>query len=426
MQTEQTTQFSLPFSSDDQLAGIAREVGTPLYVYDEASLRKYAAEALSAPNAFGLNVRYAMKANPHRAILRIFEGMGLEIDASSYYEVKRAMAAGIKPGKIQLTSQDIPSADQLKELVQLGVIYNATSLLQLKMYGELFAGHAAPLSVRINPGLGSGHNNRTNTGGPAASFGIWRDYIPQVQELAKKSGLKITRLHSHVGSGSDWKTWQKAAELSLEVVLDFPDVQTLNLGGGFKIDRMDPSKSIRFAEAFIPVKEAFEKFAQQTGRKLKLEIEPGTFLAANSCVVVAKAVDVVDTGQQGYRFIKLDASMTELLRPMIYGARHPIRLLGKGDIATTDYVVVGTCCESGDIFTPKAGNPEELDSAKLPEVANGDIVAIMGSGAYGAAMCSRNYNSHLGAPEVMIGVDGKYRVITRREEMQEIWRREME
>lgn len=414
-----------PSAPDSQLIAIAEVYGTPLYVHDETTYRRYGREALKAPNAFGLTVRYAMKANPHRAILHIFDGMEIEIDASSYYEVRRALAAGIAPQKILLTSQEMQPPARLEELVHLGVLYNATSLAQLRRFADLFPGGARPLSVRINPGLGLGHSNRTNTGGPSASFGIWRAYIPEALDIAARHGVPISRLHAHIGSGSDWRIWQRAAQLTLDAVRSFPDVDIVNLGGGYRIDRMEPEASIDFQTAFLPVKTAFETFAAETGRRLHLEIEPGTFLVANGCSLLARISDIVDTGADGYRFLKLDASMTELLRPMLYGARHPIRLLGKERAANTPYVVVGTCCESGDIFTPRQGHPEQIDTVLLPEARVGDIVAVMGVGAYGAAMCARNYNSRPACAEVMIRADGSHCPITRREKMEEVWQREL-
>ena len=423
--TKENLQGSLNFGSDSQLLKIAHEMGTPLFVHDENSYRRYGQEALAAPNAFGLTVRYAMKANSHRAILGIFDSMGISIDASSYYEVKRAIAAGIAPDKIELTGQETLTPEQLKEVVEIGVLYNATSLLQLRLYGETFPGSTRPFSVRINPGIGSGHNNRTNTGGPAASFGIWHDYLPEVSAIATQHSLKITHLHTHIGSGSDWRIWQKAANLTLGIARRLPDVRVVNLGGGYKVDRINPKNSMDFQKVFPCVQRAFEELARQTGRKLHLEIEPGTYLVANSCILLARINDIVDTGPNGYRFLKLDASMTELLRPMIYGTRHPIRLLGKGEKPTTRYVVVGSCCESGDIFTPKEGNPEEIGSVKLPQVEIGDHVAIMGVGAYGITMSAKNYNSHPICAEAMIRSDGSYSLITRRQEPEEIWASEL-
>jgi diaminopimelate decarboxylase len=416
----------LPFASDAELASLADRFGTPLYVHHEDSYRCYAARALEAPNACGLFVRYAMKANPHRAVLRIFDSLGIGIDASSYFEVRRALAAGIAPGRILLSSQETQTPARLLELVGLGVLYNCTSLSQLQLFADLFPGRAYPLSLRINPGLGSGHNHRTNTAGPSASFGIWHTYLPQVLEIADRHNLRIARLHSHVGSGSDWRIWQKAASLTLAVARSLPDVEIVNLGGGYRIDRMHPQNSIDFQLAFAPVKTAFEDFAKETGRRLLLEIEPGTFLAANSSLLLARILDIVDTGPQGYTFLKLDASMTELLRPMIYGDRHPLRLLGRQGGALMPCVVVGTCCESGDLFTPRQGNPEELDTLLLPNPERGDLVAVLGSGAYGLAMSARNYNSRPACAEVMIASDGTARLITRREEPEEVWDREMD
>jgi diaminopimelate decarboxylase len=414
-----------PSVSDALLITIAETYGTPLYVHDETTYLRYGRDALEAPNAFGLTVRYAMKANPHRAILHIFDGMGIEIDTSSYHEVRRALAAGIAPQKILLTSQETLTTARLEELVRVGVRYNATSLAQLECFAELFSGDTPPLSVRINPGLGSGHSNRANTGGPSASFGIWRDYVPQVLDVAARYGLTISRLHSHIGSGSDWRIWQKAAQLTLDVARDFPGVEIVNLGGGYKIDRMEPERSICFQTAFQPVKEAFEAFAAETGRRLHLEIEPGTFLVANGCCLLARINDIVDTGRDGYRFVKLDASMTELLRPMMYGERHPILLLGEAGPATTPCVVVGACCERGDIFTPKQGNPEEIDTVLLPEVEGGDFIAVMGVGAYGAAMCAKHYNSRPACAEVILRSNGSHSLITRPERLEEIWQREV-
>ena len=418
-------QHPLPFLTDKQLIAIAEEYGTPIFVHDENSYQHYARQALQVPNAYGLTVRYAMKANPHRAILNIFDRMGIQIDASSYYEIKRALAAGIAPSKIQLTSQETLSRSRLQEVMQLGVLYNCTSLTQLQMIAENFSGNTFPLSVRINPGLGSGHNNRTNTAGPGASFGIWHDYLPEVLELANRYELKISQLHSHVGSGSDWRVWQKAAQLTLAVARDLPDVEIVNLGGGYKIDRMVPENSINFQTAFLPVKQEFKEFAAATGRHLELEIEPGTYLVANSCILLARINDVVDTGLQGYQFLKLDASMTELLRPMIYGDRHPIRILNKEGGVINPYVVVGICCESGDIFTPRQGNPEQIDTVMLPMAVRGDCVAVMGVGSYGSTMCVKNYNSRPACAEVMIDSDGFYRLITRSETLEEVWAREL-
>lgn len=420
------TQHPLPFSTDLRLIEIATKYGTPLMIHDARSYHACAKQALSVPNPFGVTVRYAMKANSNSAILRIFDEQDIHIDASSQYEVKRALSAGIAPEKILLTSQQTLPKKDMKEIVDLGVNYCCTSLTQLKLYCELFSHSLKSVSVRINPGLGSGYNNRTNTAGLAASFGIWHEYIPEVLRISRTNGLKITRVHTHVGSGSDWEIWKKAVSMTLGIIRHFPDATVLNLGGGYKIDRVFPGKSIDLNAVFSVVKKEIETFASETGRKLSLEIEPGTYLAANACMLITSVNDIVDTGSEGYQFLKIDASMTELLRPMIYGAKHPIRLLNDSPESFQDYVVVGCCCESGDIFTVRDGDPEALDTVTLPKAQIGDVVAIMGAGAYGISMSAKNYNSRPICAEVMIWEDQTHSLIARRQNIEEIWEREIE
>lgn len=415
----------LPFSCYSGLKEMADTFGTPLYVHDEQMYREQAANARSVPNAFGLIVRYAMKANPHSALLRIFNSEGIHIDASSLWEVKRAVAAGIAPDHIMLTGQEVLPAETVKKVVGSGTIYCCTSLAQLRKYCDHFAHTGQVVSVRLNPGLGSGHNNRTNTAGSAASFGIWHEYLPIVVDIVRNSGLKIERVHTHVGSGSDWRIWQRASSMTIDLVRKLPDVSIVNLGGGYKIDRINPKGSINLEEVFAIIKKEFELFARETGRRQRLEIEPGTWLSANSCMLVARINDIVDTGTEGYTFLKTDASMTELLRPMMYGARHPVFLPGKNAGKTREYLVVGMCCESGDIFTVKEGDPETVATVRLPEAEVGDILVFTGAGAYCNAMSAKNYNSRPACAEVMLRADGECQLITRREETEEIWKREL-
>ncbi|MBW2389591.1 MAG: diaminopimelate decarboxylase, partial [Deltaproteobacteria bacterium] len=199
---------------------LQREFGTPFYVYDEDTLLERAREVLAFPNPYGLVGRYAMKALPTAAILRLLTEAGLDIDASSGFEADRALRAGIAAQRIQITAQELPR--NLKELVAQGVRFNACSVRQLEHYGALFPG--SEVSVRINPGLGSGHSNRTNVGGPSSSFGIWHEQLPQVLEAAARHDLRIARMHTHIGSGSDPDKWVVCAKMSLAIAARLPEV----------------------------------------------------------------------------------------------------------------------------------------------------------------------------------------------------------
>ena len=267
----------LTFLTNDQVRQLQREHGTPVYVYDQATLEAQAREALSFPNAYGLTVRYAMKALPTAAIIRLFSDQGLHLDASSGFEAARALRAGVPADHILVTAQQAP--DNLKELLDQGVLFTACSLHQLAQFGELFPG--TRVCIRVNPGLGGGHNNRTNVGGPSSSFGIWHGHLDEVFEVQRQYDLTISRMHTHIGSGSDPEVWQRCAHMSLDIVSRLPDVTTLGLGGGFKVGRIADEASTDLQVIGKPIQAEFERFNAEHGRELHLEIEPGTFLVAN-------------------------------------------------------------------------------------------------------------------------------------------------
>ena len=402
-------------------ASEARErFGTPCYVYDRVTLEAAARRALAFPNAFGFTLRYAMKANPNREILRLFLSLGLHLDASSEYEVERATRAGFAPGQIQLTSQ-FP-VKGLQSIVERGVLYNACSLAQLDNFGKLFPGRE--VSIRVNPGLGSGSTNRTNVGGPGSSFGIWHEHLEEATALAARHGVRLTRMHTHIGSGTDPVVWKRVARMSLGIAARLPEVRVMNLGGGFKIARMPEEKETDLQDVGEHVRQEFIEFRARTGRALHLEIEPGTALVANGGCVVATCIDVVDTGKDGYLFAKLDTGMNEVTRPSLYGAQHPIDVLATDAREPAKAVFVGPCCESGDILTPAPGDPEGLAPRTVPRPRIGDLVVVGGAGAYCAAMSTINYNSYPQAPEVLQEPDGVLRLVRKRQTFEQVLQNE--
>lgn len=402
---------------------VAKLCGTPAYVYDLGRLRQQVRTALAFPAPFGLTVRYAMKAAPNASLLRFFDGCGLHFDASSGHEVHRLFAAGIPADKISLSSQELPV--DFAELRRSGVHLHACSLRQLDSIGRVFPG--GDVGLRFNPGAGSGGNNRTNVGGPSSSFGIWHEFLPSVKALIERHGLNARKIHTHIGSGSDPLVWQKVASMSLALVEEFPTVEILNLGGGFKVARVEGEVGTDLAEVGAPVARLLEEFAARTGRRIHLEIEPGTFLVANAGAVLARVQDTVSTGSEGYEFVKLDTGMTEVLRPSLYGSQHPIHLLTSriNPGAPRPTVVVGHCCESGDILTPAPGQPELLAPRLLPPAEVGDFLFIGGAGAYCAGMATKNYNSFPEAPEVLLDEDGRPHLIRRRQPLAQIWQNEV-
>ena len=430
MEFEKSLEPLSPVVTRQEAIGIAEHFGTPVYVYSQLMLEEQADKALSFPNAFGLTVRYAMKANPNQNILRIFNKKGIKIDASSSYEALRAIKAGIDPHNILLTSKLAPNIPSLTSLINSGVEYNACSLKQLENYGKVFPN--SEVSVRINPGLGSGHNNRTNTGGESSPFGIWFGYIKDIFDVAQDYSLLVTRIHTHIGSGSDPEVWKRVARMSLDNVEKFlragHPVKTLNLGGGYKVSRMADGcdgKTTDLQECGEPIRNAFVDFAKRTGVELKLEIEPGTYLVANAECVIARVEDIVSTPK--YKFIITDSGMNEVTRPSLYGAQHPITVINlRADSnKTEEYVVCGKCCESGDILTPEKGDSEAIATRRLREAKVGDLVVIGGTGAYCSSMSTVGYNSFTQAPEVLIDNDRNFLLIRRRQTLDQMLENEI-
>jgi len=402
------------FLSPGEAADVRERFGTPCYVYDRRTLESAARTALAFPAPFGFTLRYAMKANPSAAILRIFRDFGLHIDASSDHEVERALRIGVPADTIQLTSQ-MPSRS-LEDFVARGVRYNACSLYQLERFGRAFAGRE--VTIRVNPGLGSGSTNRTNTGGPGSSFGIWHEALDEAKALATRHGVRLRGLHTHIGSGTDPAVWKRVARMSLDIAARLPDVTTLNLGGGFKVARVADERSTDLADVGAHVRQELQEFRDRTGRALHLEIEPGTYLVANAGCVVATCIDVASTGAEGYRFAKLDTGMTEVTRPSLYGAQHPIEVLAERQSAPV--VFVGPCCESGDVLTPAPGDPEALAPRLVPQPAIDDLVVIGGAGADCAAMSTINNNAYPPAPAVLRELDGSLRLVRRRQTLDQL------
>lgn len=404
---------------------IRRKVGTPCYLYLESELKRSALAVKAFPHAFGFKSRFAAKALSNAAILRRLQGWGLAFDASSEYELRRLVAAGIPVAEISLSSQEIRLS--AFEWIKKGAEFNACSLRQLRLYLE-DAGLRAPVGLRFNPGMGSGSTQRTNTGGPASSFGIWHEYLPEAAALAARYGVTVSRIHTHIGSGADTEVWIRCADLSLDLARRLPEVTTVNLGGGFKVGRMPGEATADLQPIGEAMADRFRQFERETGRALNLEIEPGTYIAANCGLLLTTVVDVVDTGQSGFVFAKTDTGMTEILRPSHYGAEHPIWKVGTAGNGGPEesYVIVGHCCESGDILTTQAGDPEALATRLLPRLEVGDTLAIGGAGAYCASMAASHYNSFPRAPEVLLSEEGDLLLIRQREPAEAVYAWETE
>lgn len=414
----------LTFLSEDEVQHIENTFGTPIFVYDQETLEKKARSLTGVRAPFGSTIRFAIKANPHKAILSLFDREGLSFDASSLFEVHRLRDAGIDGKKALLTSQQVLSVEEIQDFLKTGGSYTATSLRQLSLFAEAAPG--AVVSVRINPGVGVGHSKRTVTGGEDSSFGIWHEYIPEVLDLAQKHNLTIERVHTHIGTGGDPEVWKDVAMHSIKLLNHFKDARIINLGGGFKVARMSSEKYIEAnpVEILKAIGEELQKFKEETGREIHLELEPGTYLTAQAGVIVSRVDDIVDTGEKGNTFVKVNAGMNDILRPGMYGAQHPIVVVG-GKEEGKSFVYVGHNCESGDILTPKPSDPESILPRRTATPEIHSLVVIEGTGAYCSAMNAEGYNSFPSSPEILRTEEGVFREISRKGTLEELSKREV-
>jgi diaminopimelate decarboxylase len=373
-------------------------MNNPRFEYSREVISERISELTSLEVPYGCTVRYAVKANPHLEIIKMMDDGEVHFDASSSYEAEALLGAGVAGAHISLSSQQSPH--NLPELLEAGVLYVATSFKQLEMFLKT-ANRPDKVGVRINPAMGSGHNNRTNTGGVNSSFGIWHEYGEQVRDMATKSGVTIDRLHLHIGSGADPYIWGQVMEQALDIAHEYPTVTSLNIGGGYKVHRYGEEVEANMNDIFETLSGKLTEFSKETGRELHLEIEPGTYFIAHAGTLVATVDDIVDTGKYGHTFLRLNTGMNDFLRTTLYGAQHKIEVINN-ETEEHPYIVVGHNCESGDIFTTEKGDPESVEPRMLKKARIGDTVHIYDVGAYCASMRAKGYNSFPDAEEVML------------------------
>jgi diaminopimelate decarboxylase len=409
----------------------AESFGTPVYVYDEALILERCRECVEMPHAYGLIVRYAMKANSSKALLKRITDAGLHLDASSLNEVIRAGLAEIPYERIMLTTQEVYTGtdrEKLEELLLKGLKYNACSLHQLQLVSGFASASSIDVGIRIHPGIGSGESATRNTGDDYSCFGIHLTDLTEAHKIAAEKGIVFKHIHVHIGSGADTKMWRQNIDLLLSIIEEhFPDANTVCFGGGLKEARMPGEYAADVPLLGSYARMQIEDFYNRTGRKLKMEIEPGTYIVANSGYAVTRLMDKKKTARSS--FIITDGGMEINSRPLLYGSRHPMYIVsGDGtriissefDEAKHDYeaVVAGKCCESGDCQTL------DMDGHAVPramvEPKIGDIVVIGGAGAYCSSMSPYNYNSHPQIPEVLFTCKGTLELIRKRQTLEQM------
>jgi diaminopimelate decarboxylase len=396
-------------------ARLAREYGTPYFLYDAAVIRAQLAKL----RAFDV-IRFAQKALSNLHVLRLMRAEGALVDAVSGGELERALRAGYtgagEPAGVVFTA-DVIEPPTLERVIALDVPVNAGSADMLEQVGARRPGHRVWL--RVNPGFGHGHSRKTNTGGPWSKHGIWHEHLGEALRSIEKHRLDLVGLHMHIGSGADFAHLRRVCDAMVSQVRALGlDLRAISGGGGLPIPYRRTDSEFDTAALHSLWDAARSQIEDTLGHRVSLEIEPGRFLVAQCGVLVSTVLAV--KRMEATRFLLVDAGFNDLMRPAMYGSYHEISVLrARGELstgATEPTVVAGPLCESGDVFTQEEGGV--VVTRDLPAAAVGDFVVLHDSGAYAASQAS-NYNSRPHLPELLLD-GGHVREIRRRQTIDEL------
>lgn len=368
----------------------------PFFVYDTHLLYNNIHHIKSLCDRYGIDVKYAMKANPHDQILKMMCDHQIWIDASSEYEVLHAKSVYPSWARIDLNSQQLPY--DISHHMYDDISRVATSLHQLEMIGK-----NRPWScvwIRINPWVWSAVNVKVNTWWHKSSFGIWYKYIDQAIDIADHYRLTIDTLHTHIWSWSDPEVWLSILGTMLDIGTRFDHLKYVNIWWGMKVARMPDEKYTDINHILPLLSDSISSHNIAHHKNYRLQIEPWTRFVANVWYIVAQIVDITDTGSDGYQFVKLNTGMNDIIRPTMYGARHPIYPCLAEYQDHTSYVIVWHCCESWDTITVDM-DWDPLETS-LPQMHIWDWLIIWWCGAYCASMSCKWYNDYPKSPEYFV------------------------
>ena len=399
--------------SGHSVVELAKKFGTPSYFYDAETIRQRIAQL----KQFDV-IRFAQKANSNIAVLNLMRENGVVVDAVSSGEVHRAKAAGYSLGQTPhqiVYTADIFDREALDLVVDESVPVNCGSPDMIAQLGKRAPGRE--ITIRINPGFGHGHSNKTNTGGQSSKHGIWADQLEECVDLANEHGLKVTGLHMHIGSGTDFEHLSQVCDAMKKTALVVGDsITTISAGGGLPTPYRDSDQPLDIDRYYQLWDATRKELEAEFGHAVSLEIEPGRFLVAECGYLIAEIRAIKTMGEN--LFYLVDAGFNNLARPILYGAYHPmsIAFANESTEETENVIIGGPLCESGDIFTQEEGG--FVCSRELPKASVGDFLVIECAGAYGFVMSS-NYNSKPMAAEVLID-GGEAHLVRKRQTPEDI------
>ncbi|MBC7450195.1 MAG: diaminopimelate decarboxylase [Cytophagales bacterium] len=387
------------------LTDLAKEYGTPLYVYDGEKILSQYKRLHDAFTGVNVRIKYAAKALTNQAVLKLLRSAGAGVDVVSIQELHLALKAGFDAKSIMFTPNCVDFSE-IEEAVTLGVQINIDNLPFLTRFGKQY-GNTVSCCIRVNPHINAGGNEKIMTGHKGSKFGISIEQINEVYEIVDEYEIKVNGVHVH--SGSDFKNadaFVRAAEIVYSVAMQFTELTFLDFGSGFKVAYKEGDYTTDIEELGKKMSDSFKAFCFNYGKELDIWFEPGKFLVSESGLLLVTCTVIKET--PACTFIGVNSGLNHLIRPMMYGSHHDILNVCNPSGDKRTYTVVGYICETdtfgSDLF--------------IEETTEGDILALKNAGAYGFSMSS-NYNSRFRPAEVLIHKQ-KSLLIRRRETMEDL------
>ena len=389
---------------------IAREYGTPLYVYDADRILHQIDELNTAFKGLNLKIKYAAKALTNISVLKLIKQAGAGLDVVSVQEVELGLMAGFDPSEIIFTPNCV-DYDEIRKAVDKGVLINIDNISILEQFGHEF-GNSVPCCIRLNPHIFAGGNSKISTGHIDSKFGISILQSRHLLRVIKSNNINVVGLHMHTGSDIlDADVFLRGAEIMFETAREFEDLQFIDFGSGFKVSYKEGDITTDVHELGKVLGESFNKFCKEYGRDLEIWFEPGKYIVSEAGHLLV-TTNVVKTTPATV-FAGVNSGMNHLLRPMMYDSHHDMLNVSNPSGTQRIYSIVGYICETDNFGVDR----------KLNEVREGDIIAIKNSGAYGFSMAS-NYNSRYRPAEVLVH-QGEPKLIRKRETLEDITRNQV-
>ncbi|MBQ4616497.1 MAG: diaminopimelate decarboxylase [Mailhella sp.] len=406
---------SVNFYGQEDPRELVARFGSPLYVYNEDILRACCRDLTGLSSHDGFQVNYSAKANTNPSLLKIIRSEGCVVDAMSPGELHVNRLAGFTKAELTYVCNNV-SAEELKNAAEHCDVVSVDSLAQLELFGQAVPG--GRVMVRFNPGIGAGHTDKVVTGGKKTKFGVDPDMLPQVQEIVARHQLQFVGVNQHIGSlFMEAAPYLDAMQVLLAMAeklmaLGYP-LEVIDFGGGFGMPyhKYEGQPRMDMAALGEAIHGCLNAWTKKTGYKGRFFIEPGRYMVAECGAVLGTVHAVKNNGP--HLFAGTDIGFTVLARPMLYDAFHDVEIYrenGQPDTECVEQTIVGNICESGDILAK---------DRMLPRIEQGDVIAMLDAGAYGWVMSS-TYNHRLRPAEVLIGSDGKARLIRRRETLEDL------